>query len=256
MLRLQRATRAALAAPLAATLLAAAAGCNGSSSDPTGTTAPIVGLRIVQGVSDAANGVDFSLNGAVAVSGLPIGTFLPTTATYSQINPGTQLAFTATGRGAPFYSQVVPTTSNATTAYTLISYGRVTAGSGPAATAALLTDTLGVTSGAVLLRAFNAVDYVTPGSGTAVDIYVYAQGASRPTSPTVARLAYGTSSGYVTSVVGNLQMDVLAAGSASTATPLFSTGLVTGTGSIRTLVLLDPPTSSSSPGVLVLADAP
>lgn len=253
--------RSAVRAAAAACLPAALAGCLSSSTDATTNPVNTASyLRIVQGVSDATNGVDFSVNGAVQISsGLSFGTFYPTqTGLYGQIDPGVTLAFTVTGAGAPFFSRSGATSPLSVGGYyTLIAYGRAASGAAPAATGVLLTDTTfssATPNNPVLLRVFNAVDYVTAGLGTAVDVYVYTQGTTRPTTPTMQAVAYGTRSAYVTSTAATLTVDVFAAGAASTGTPLFTAPLTTGTSSVRTLVLLDPVPGATAGNVLVLPD--
>ena len=164
--------------------------------------------------------------------------------------------------GQPFYSQA-PAFAAGNTAYTLVAYGLTASGATPAATAAVLTDTVitpGASPGPVLVRAFNALDYGRPAGstgGATVDVYVYTAGGARPSAPTFAGLGFGTRSAYATGAVGTLRVDVFLAGAASTGTPLFSATAATTGGSIRTLVLVDPPSTAptSTPGsVLVLND--
>ena len=246
--------RPSFRAALAALLPAAAAGCLSSSTDVTGTSSA-AGVRVVQGVSDAPNGVDLSINGAVTAPNIPLGAVLPS-ASYSPIAPGTTFGFAPNG-GTTFYNRAPSLLVGVR--YTIVAYGRTTANATPAAAVAVLTDTGTADAARARLRVFNALDYLPPAggaAGTPVDVYIYAQGSARPSTPT-ASVAYGASSAYVPGGVGTLQIDVLAAGTASTGTPLFSTTVGTSAGVIGTLVLLDTPAttaSSASGAVIVLND--
>lgn len=245
-------------------LLAATAACS-STSDVTGTATPVAFLRVVDAVSDATANIDFLINGTAAVTGgLAFGTLFPPAGGYPRIPVGAQVAFAPAG-GTPFYSQTPTLTANAP--YTLIAYGRTASGATPTATAALLADTIVSNGSPVLVRAFNALDYLTSAGsvgGTPVDVYVYPAGAARPATASIPALGFGARSAYVTGTAGTLQVDVFAAGAASTGAPLFSAqvpttaGSTAAVGSIRTLVLIDPPAAASTaaPGsVLVLNDA-
>ncbi|HEY0778466.1 MAG TPA: hypothetical protein VGD56_10930 [Gemmatirosa sp.] len=245
---------------LGAAVLAGGSGC--LSSDTTGTTTPtpVASLRIIQVMGDAGNGVDFSVGGITAYTGVPFGILVPTTGQYAAAPAAAQFAFNATRVTTPFYTgQSTQLLANGY--YTIIAYGRVTTGVTPSGTAAVLSDTtvnfLAASPNNVLLRAFDAIDYVTPGSGTAADVYVYPQGQTRPATPTFAAVGYGTRSPYATVAAGPLQIDVLTAGAASTAVPLFSTTLASTGGMVRTLILSDPApaaTTGSAGSVVIVAD--
>ncbi len=254
-----RPLRLALGAGLAA---AGVAGCVSNSNTVTGTTDQSLALiRIVQVVSDATGGVDVSLGSNGSAPGIPFGTYVPSVAgtygPYVLVSAAPQLTFSVAGSTTPFYNQ--PGSSiTANGAFTLVALGRVTANAAPGATVTVLADTVGATSTGVLIRLFNAVDYVASSKiGTPVDVYVYVQGSARPTTPDVAALAWNARSAYLSKTAGNLQIDVFAAGAASTGTPLFSTPLTAGANSIRTLVFRDPPAGSvagTAGAVLTLSD--
>ena len=103
-----------------------------------------------------------------------------------------------------------------------------------------LSDTNANAPNGVLVRIFNTIDYLTAGTGTPVDVYVYSQGAARPATPDVSALAWGARSAYLARAVGTLQVDVFVARSASTGTPLLTGTVPAGAGSVRTVVLADP----------------
>lgn len=243
---------------LGAGLLAGGAGCLSSDATGTGTaTTQVSGVRVIQVMGDAGSGVDFSLNGATAASALAFGIVAPNPAqqTYAPVAAGSSFAFNATGTTTSFFTNAGGALL-ANTAFTLIAYGRVTPGAAPAGTAAILADTTANSSTGVLVRIFDAVDYVTAGTGTAADVYVYPQGGTRPAAPTFAAVGYGTRSSYVSVTPGLLQVDVFAATGPHT-TPLFTTTLTTSAGAVRTFILSDPAPSAtlgSAGTVLILSD--
>jgi len=255
-----RPLRLALAAGLAA---AGLTGCLGNSSNTvTGTGDQSVSfVRIVQVISDAAGGVDVSLGTNGSAAAVSFGTYVPSSlgayGPYSPVSSAPPLTFSVAGSTTPFYNQIGSAiTPNG--AFTIVALGRVTAGAVPPATVTVLADTVGVTPTGTLIRVFNAVDYLTSSTtGNPVDVYVYPQGTTRPTTPDVSALAWNARSAYLAKAVGNLQVDVFAAGAASTGTPLFSTTLTASANSIRTLVLRDPPAGSvagTTGAVLILPD--
>lgn len=243
---------------LAAALLAATAACSSTSTDVTGAPTYTY-VRIVQAVSDAANGVDLAIGGTLVAQGVPLGSYLPTSqGQYVGVPVSYQYAFAASG-GAAFYNQAPALAANLP--YTFIAYGRVVANATPPAAVAVLADTASdSTRTVVLTRVFNALDYVRPSGttgGTPVDVYVYPSGGSRPTTPTLPNVAFGTRSAYASGTAGTLRVDVLAAGTPAMGTPLFTGTVSTTAGSVRTLVLVDPSTASgaaTSGSLLVLND--
>lgn len=229
--------------------LAGAAGCN--SITDTGTTATAqTGVRFVQVVNDASSV-------AITANGTALGSINFGQAASIVLPALPSLSFTANGATTPFVSQSFATLT-ANNYFTVITLGNVTSGVAPAATVAVLADTSAYSSTQLLVRVFNAVDYLpTTAGGDPVDVYLYPQGAARPTTPTVAGLAWNARSAYIPLTGGNLQADVFPAGAASTGTPVFSTPFTASEGSVRTLVLRDPPAGSvagTTGTVLVLAD--
>ena len=235
-----RFSRVRLASTLAV-LGVAACGSNDTLGNVTGPSGNLAAIRIAQGVSDAGRGVDVALNGTTVLTGTAFGSVVPATqGVYDTVPATPQLAFYATGSSTAFYSNTA-TTLFPNTRSTIVAFGHVASGATPTATAVVLPDTTGSANGAVLVRVFNTLDYVTPGQGTAVDVYVYAQGSARPNLPDVAALPYGAPSPYLVRPAATLVMDVFAAGaSPSTGAPLFTTTLTGGAGAVRTAILLDP----------------
>jgi|GEM_PF-2070583 len=74
-----------------------------------------------------------------------------------------------------------------------------------------------VAAGTASVRAVHA----SPDAGP-VDIYVYAQGASIPSTPTVSNAAYGNITSYLSVPAGSYTVAVFAAGSPSSGTPVAS----------------------------------
>lgn len=72
-------------------------------------------------------------------------------------------------------------------------------------------------TGSAQVRAVHA----SPNAGN-VDLYVYAKGATRPTTATLANVAYKAISNYLSIPAGSYTVDVEAAGSPSTTTPVAS----------------------------------
>ena len=247
---------------LGAGLLAGASGCLSSDVTGTGTntTAPQSGVRIIQVMGDAGSGVDLAFSGTKALSAVPFGVVVPdpTTSGYTYLfaSAAVPFSFSSAGAATPFYTNS-GSALIANAYFTMIAFGHVTPGAAPAGSVAILTDTAGHSATAVLIRVFNAIDYVSPGSGTRADVYIYPQGTPRPTIPTVTALSYGVASSYVSVTPGLLQIDVYAAGAPTTSAPLFSAPLNAGASVVRTLVLGDPAPSAATGAageVLILSD--
>ncbi len=242
----------------AALVVGAAAGCVSSDVTGTGTASAVAGVRVVQVMGDAGSGVDFSLNGQTAATGLAFGVIAPNPAQqqYALISPASPFAFNATGVTTAFFSNPGGAFA-ANTGYLLVAYGRVTRGVSPAGTVAVLADTGTTATTSALVRVFDAIDYVKANTGTAADVYIYPQGTTRPTVPTFAAVAYGARSAYAGVAPGTAQVDIFDAAGAHTV-PLFTTTLTLTAGSIRTLLLSDPAptaTTGSAGAVVTLNDA-
>lgn len=219
---------------------------------------PLAMVRAVNAVSDVALS-NWSLNGLISFSDVLFGASFPASG-YARWEVGTTIGVSASLLGAPFFNR---TFANITVGnrYTLVAIGNVTAGVAPMDTVVALADTTGISASSVLVRIFNAVDYLAQAGGDPVDVYVYPQGTIRPATPDVAGLAWSAASAYRSVSLATstaLVVDVFAAGAASTGTPLFTTimtGLVVG--KVRTVILRDPPSTAAvgtSGSVLVLLD--
>lgn len=254
-----RRRRAALL-PVAAVV--ATAGCSADSATGTGgTTGTGVNptyVRLLQVVSDAAGGVNVTLNGSSATA-TPIGFGVVATGAgtdYAAVVPTPTVAFTAAGFSTAFFNQTVSSlTSDARS--TLVGIGRATPGTSPAATVAVLADTTAVSTTGLLVRVFNAVDYLPPAGGDPVDVYIYPQGSARPAVPDAAGLAWGARTAYLLKATGTYTVDVFAAGASRTGTPAFTATLSATFGFARTLVLVNPApgaAAGAAGSVLVLTD--
>lgn len=225
----------------------------------TGVTAPPTAtVRAVNVVSDVALS-NWSLNGLIAFSDVLFGTNFPASG-YVRWEVASTIGVSASLLGAPFFSRPF---ANITVnkSYTLVALGNVTAGVAPMDTVVALADTTGTSPSSVLVRMFNAVDYLPAVGGDPVDVYVYPLGTIRPATPDVAGLAWSTASAYQSKSLATataLVVDVFAAGASSTGTPLFTTtmsGLANG--KVRTVIFRDPPSTAAAGtagSVLVLVD--
>ncbi|HEY0778467.1 MAG TPA: DUF4397 domain-containing protein [Gemmatirosa sp.] len=226
----------------------------------TGTAPTAAFVRVVQAISDASGGVDLAFNGTVAVNGAPFGSYTPAASgTYARAPVKPQLTLSATGSTTPFYDKPASTLA-ANAPYTIVALGRLTPGAAPAATATVLADTTTAANGAVLVRVFNALSYIDAPTGSKVDVYVYPQGAQRPSAPDATALAFNAAAPYLTRTGGNFIIDVFQAGAPSDRPPLFSASFAGGPAAVRTVILLDP-VATAQPGTsayvgsaLVLSD--
>jgi hypothetical protein len=225
------------------------------SNDPV--VPPVVvqtNVRVVHAMSDVGD-LNALVNGIPTFRAIPFGGASPASG-WSPVDDKPEFTLAPVNGPDLFYRERYTSVTGVNDRWTFIALGnlRDTVRSD---TLIVLKDTTS-TPTLAWIRVLNALDYLpTPGRDT-VDIYTYPSTATRPATPDIGSFPRFGRTRYLDRTTGTWRIDVLDnRANPATATPLFSTTITLNAGTIRTLILRDPPFGSpagTAGAIITLAD--
>jgi hypothetical protein len=211
--------------------------------------------RFVHAISDVAD-VSALVNGIPEFRNVAYGGVSPTSSAWSPIEQEPEITVAPTTGGTAFYRDRFRSVTGTANNWTFIALGDFTAAT-RTDTVVVIRDTTGAPSGTAWIRVFNALDYLPAAGADTVDLFTYPAASPRPTVPDIGGLPRYAVTRYLERAPGTWRIDVMNNRAGASATPLFSTTVTIAAGSVRTLILRDPPSSAAAGtqgGITVLND--